>query len=121
MSDVAAENEISVERWRDLTDCAARLQGITLLWPNDPTLKPRNAATLETYAPLDDDAQAFRLMTQLLMTIGYLKNYKNRVDRISVHVQGRSIVGAEVSYKTDRNEAMRLAIVLTAYELSRDG
>lgn len=115
-----AEQEIDLATWKELTSRAAYLQGIELLWSSEPDLKPRNAKTLETYAPLDDDGHAFRLANQLIMRIEHGKNYKHVFNRVSVSVHGRGHVGAEVTYKSDRNEAMRRAICLTAYELYRD-
>jgi hypothetical protein len=57
------------EEWKDLTARAARAAGIELLWSSEPDLKPRRKDTMQTFAPLDDDGDAFRLMVQLQMTV----------------------------------------------------
>jgi hypothetical protein len=114
MSEVAEENAVDLATWRELTEKAAYMQGITLVWPSEPDMKPRDAKTRETYAPIDDDAQAFRLASQLIMHIEHLKNHKHVYNRVHVGVHGFGHVGSEVTYRYDRNKAMRLAIVHAA-------
>ena len=116
-----ADVKIDVDEWRDLTSKAAYVQGITLLWPSEPDLKPRNARTHETYAPLDDDMQAFRLSNQLAMRIEHGKNHKNQFDRVTVSIPWQPLASATVKYGSDCNAAVRRAISLTAAELYRDG
>lgn len=116
-----AEQEIDMSLWKELTSRAAYLQGFALEWPQDDGWKPYIIGSREIYAPLEYDGQSFRLANQLIMRIEHGKNHKHVYNRVTVSVQGRCHVGAEITYKSDRNEAMRRAIVLTAYELYRDG
>jgi hypothetical protein len=50
---------------REMLENAARAVGIKLVWPSTPGLSPRLAEVLDTWNPLTEDDDAFRLAVKL--------------------------------------------------------
>lgn len=112
--------ELSIDEWKSLTAMAAHMQGVTLIWSSEPDLKPRSKDTMQTYAPIDDDGDAFRLANHLILRIEHVRPMRGRYDRVMVSAAGRGNLSEEVLYGSDRDAAVRLAIVRVAAQMFAD-
>ena len=97
---------------RELLECAAKAAGIVLHW-HEPT-KSAWVDGPQTWNPLTDDGDAFRLAVTLELSI-----IPDRTSKSMKVFSGTAPIWAEESRKDDPLAATRRAIVLAAAEIGR--
>jgi hypothetical protein len=107
---------------RELTEAAARAVGIKIEWWHEGTSMERAVRVddEETFGPLEEDGDAFRLMVALNMRVEPARTMHGSYDRVSVTVTGRGHIGSTIMYGSDPRAAWRRAIVETAAALVAD-